>query len=460
MNHRVEAERHMMIPGRLCVAMAALALAGCATRTPPPPAYDPDTGLATFDAAWRIVHEQHYDTTYNGVDWPGLRDALRPEAAAAASRDELRLIIRRMLERLGQSHFALIDQDAADALDPAERYLGEVVGDVGLDVRLIGDDIVVTRVDRGGPAERAGVRTGWAIDSVGTRSAQDVIARLRTIEGQTPLGVMVRGWTSGMLRGVPDTEARIVFRDGENHSRPVTVRRTPMRGEAVKLGHFPTFFAVIEHDVIPLDKGGTAGLIWFSPWMAPLMRELDSAVWSFDGADGIVIDVRGNPGGALFMIAGAAGHFFDATTELGTMQTRTTTLRLNANPRRVDASGRRITPFAGPVAVLVDQTSASASEAFAGGLRAVGRARVFGETTAGAVLPAAWARLPNGDVLYYAMADFITADGTRLEGVGVVPDEPVAAGRTDYLAGRDPVLEAALAWIAAEKAASLTGASP
>ena len=89
----------------------------------------------------------------------------------------------------------------------------------------------------------------------------------------------------------------------------------------------------------------------------------------------------------------------------------------------------------------------SASECFAGGMQALGRARVFGQTSMGQALPAFFAKLPNGDVLIHATGDFVTADGTRLEGRGVVPDEPVAIGRAELLAGRDATLEAALKWI-------------
>ena len=62
--------------------------------------------------------------------------------------------------------------------------------------------------------------------------------------------------------------------------------------------------------------------------------------------------------------------------------------------------------------------------------------------------------LPTGDVLIHATADFVTGDGTRLEGRGVIPDEPVALSREDLLAGRDRTLEAALAWIDRARAGS------
>jgi C-terminal processing protease CtpA/Prc len=72
---------------------------------------------------------------------------------------------------------------------------------------------------------------------------------------------------------------------------------------------------------------------------------------------------------------------------------------------------------------------------------------VFGQTSMGQALPAFFDKLPNGDVLIHATGDFVTSDGTRLEGRGVIPDERVALDRRELLAGRDPTLAAALDWI-------------
>ncbi len=91
--------------------------------------------------------------------------------------------------------------------------------------------------------------------------------------------------------------------------------------------------------------------------------------------------------------------------------------------------------------------SGSASECFAGGMQSIGRVRVFGQPSMGQALPALFDRMPNGDVLIHAYGDFVTAEGTRLEGRGVIPDEVVPLVRADLLAGRDRTLEAALAWI-------------
>jgi carboxyl-terminal processing protease len=128
------------------------------------------------------------------------------------------------------------------------------------------------------------------------------------------------------------------------------------------------------------------------------------------------------------------------------MKTRDNELRFVVNPRRVSAQGERVTPFDGPVAILVDAMSGSASECFAGGMQSLGRVRVFGQPSMGQALPALFARLPNGDVLIHAFGDFVTSDGTRLEGRGVIPDQIVPLDRAQLLAGHDRPLEAALAW--------------
>jgi carboxyl-terminal processing protease len=107
----------------------------------------------------------------------------------------------------------------------------------------------------------------------------------------------------------------------------------------------------------------------------------------------------------------------------------------------------RAETYGGKLAILVDELSASAAECLAGGLQDLGRGRVFGKRTAGAVLNSEIEVLPNGDALQFATADFVSPAGTRLEGRGVIPDVEVATKREDFVAGRDPVLEAALEWI-------------
>jgi carboxyl-terminal processing protease len=129
------------------------------------------------------------------------------------------------------------------------------------------------------------------------------------------------------------------------------------------------------------------------------------------------------------------------------MRTRNTNLTFTVNPQFVTWDGRKVAPFAGPVAILVDELTGSASETFAGALQSLGRARVFGRATMGQALPAVTKQLSNGDVLMHAVGDFVTSTGKSLEGPGVIPDVEVPLSRKALAAGRDSALEAALRWI-------------
>jgi carboxyl-terminal processing protease len=418
-------------------AVAAL----CVTLTVPIVAQVPD-GVETFDAAWRTVRDSHFDKTLNGVNWDAVSAELRPKAAAARTVGELRAVIRDMLGRLGQSHFALLPA-SADSASEAPR---DTSGTPGFDVRLVNQDLLVTQVEPDGGGAAAGVHTGWKLRSVDGAATSALLASLPdTLE---PRLMQVEAWrlTQMRLRGPSGSRVALTFEDGSGATVQRSVERRLEPGEPVTVGNLPTMYVRVRSHRAETPVGRPAGVIAFNVWMTAVDRPFQKAVDEFRNSEGIVIDLRGNPGGLAAMLMGLSGHFIDERKPLGVMKTRDNELRFPVNPRRVSASGERVQPFAGPVAILVDGLSGSASECFAGGMQSLGRVRVFGQRSMGQALPALFTRLPNGDVLIHAYGDFVTADGTRLEGRGVVPDEPIALDRRDLLAGRDRTLEAALAW--------------
>ena len=174
---------------------------------------------------------------------------------------------------------------------------------------------------------------------------------------------------------------------------------------------------------------------------------------------GIVVDLCGNPGGLGAMVMGFGGYFVDSAQSLGTMRSRDLALRFTMNPRRVKSDGSPAAPFHGPMAIVVDAMTASTSEIFATGMQRIGRARIFGERSAGQALPALMDRLPSGDVFVHAVADFTDPDGKRIEGMGVVPDEIVPLSGKALSEGRDTALEAATRWIRASSAGKRNSAN-
>ena len=431
-----------MTRGRAAAIGLALAIGGGLVRAQTPQAAE------TFDAAWTIVKNTHFDPSMNGLDWNAVRAELEPRAAAAQSPAELRAVIREMLGRLGLSHFAIVPSSPDDSTDGAAS--SDTSAQPGIDIRLLGHDLVVTSVD---PAVGASVHTGWRLTRIGPTSVADLLRALP--EGENVRLQNVEAWRLAQtrLRGPANTKVDVTFEDGRGTLVSASLERRPELGSPVTVGNLPTMYVRVEKEKKATAAGRTAGIIKFNVWMAAVDAQFQQAMDDLRRADGIVIDLRGNPGGLAAMLMGISGHFVRDRVTLGVMKTRESEFKFVANPRLVNGAGERVEPFDGPLAILVDSMSGSASECFAGGMQSIGRARIFGQTSMGQALPALFDRLPNGDVLIHAYGDFVTAKGTRLEGRGVIPDEMVPLTREDLLAGRDRTLDAALAWIDRSKAA-------
>jgi carboxyl-terminal processing protease len=396
----------------------------------------------TFDAVLKIVKDSHFDPAFDVANWERLGAELRPKAIEAKTAGEFRAVLADLLGRLGLSHFAVIPSTPDS---PAEH--GNISGQPGFDVRLIDRQLVVTSVDPDGGAAAAGVQPGWIVQSIGGTDVSTLLAAIP--ESTPPRLAQLQAWRLAVprLRGSSTTSAEIDFVDGSGALVKKSVARKLEQGQPVTVGSLPTMYVRVSSSLKQTPGGRSAGVVGFNVWMTAVNAEFEKAMDRFRSADGIVIDLRGNPGGLAAMIMGLAGHFVNEPVTLGVMQTRQHPLTFPANPRLVNAAGDRVQPFQGPVAVLVDGMTGSASECFTGGLQSLGRVRVFGQTTMGQALPALFDRLPNGDVLIHAWGDFVTGTGVRIEGRGVVPDEPVELSRAALLAGRDRTLEEALAWI-------------
>jgi carboxyl-terminal processing protease len=400
----------------------------------------------TFDKVWTIVRDSHFDPSFDEAKWEQARAELRPKALAANNAGDLRTVLRDLLARLGLSHFAIIPS-TPDA--PGDE--SDLTGQPGFDVRLVDHHIVVLNVDEDGGAAAAGVHAGWIVSKIRGTAVDTLLA---DIQQGTPDNIaQLQAWrlAAARLRGPSGTKVDVTFVDGSGTTVVKSIARNAERGQRVTVGSLPTMFVRTSAAVVNTPQDHKAGVIRFNVWMTAIDGAFQHAMDQFHTADGIVIDLRGNPGGLAAMIMGIAGYFTPDIETLGVMKTRDSELRFVSNPRLVNGAGERVAPYAGPLAIVVDGMTGSASECFSGGMQSLGRARVFGERTMGQALPALFERLPNGDVFIHAWGDFVTSTGVRIEGRGVIPDEPVALTRADLLAGHDAAIDAALAWIDREQ---------
>ena len=131
---------------------------------------------------------------------------------------------------------------------------------------------------------------------------------------------------------------------------------------------------------------------------------------------GLIVDLRGNPGGLIALGQNLSGYLVaEKGLDLGEQISRDSNVFLVIHPR--PASIR----YAGPVAFLVDETSASTSEVLAGGLQELGRVEVLDSKPQGKPYRQGVGELPNGDRLQYVLADLKTPSGHPYEGDGVQP---------------------------------------
>lgn len=422
-------------------------------------ALDSLVAVATFDSAWRIVGLSLENRGIERPDWDSVRHELRPLAARAVTDSALRAVIDDMLRRLGESHFAILAGARApggnDVATAGRR--GGTLGTAGVEPRIVDGRLIAWRVEPDGPARRAGLAPGWTLLRIDDVSVPRVPARSDDHRTATRrLSAMTDALRA--LHGAPGSTVRIVARDDRGVRRTLRFRRDSVRGPTSQFGNLPVLPAGLAFTRRTISDGRCIAVIAFEYWLPPVMPALDRAIDSARTCAGVVLDLRGNLGGVAGMTMGVAGHFLTEPRVLGTMRARGEELRFVANPRRVTDDGSVVEPFGGPVAILVDELSASTSEMFAVGLQALGRARVFGERSAGQALPAMATRLPNGDVLMHVIADFVAPDGSRIEGRGVMPDELVPTDLAAIRAGRDPTLQAAVRWIA--RTPVLTARSP
>ena len=393
--------------------------------------------IDSFEYVWKTVRDKHWQVKPAGLDWQAVHDELRPGIEKADSMDAARAVMNDMLGRLHQTHFAIIPADFYSDLENAHSG-GEST--TGLDIRLAGNQVLVTSVDAGSSASSEGIRPGWQLLKIGDVDLDLVIAKLDETHAKSTLRELVlRRAIMSRLEGTPGGSIVVQFLDGAGQRVTKTLLHKTPRGTLTKFGYL--YPAHVWFDSARVG-GGNIGYVRFNLFLDParLMNLFAEAVESCMKCDGFVVDLRGNPGGIGVMAMGMAGWFIDKPDQqLGTLYMRSTTLKFIVNPR--------VNTFSGPVAILVDGTSASTSEILAGGMKDLGRARIFGARTAAAALPSVFELLPNGDGFQYAIANYISEGGQPLEGLGVTPDVETPITRKALLEGKDPALDAAVAWI-------------
>jgi carboxyl-terminal processing protease len=287
-------------------------------------------------------------------------------------------------------HSAFLDAAEYDEMRAATT--GSYTG-VGIEVSANEGRVVVVTPIEGSPAARAGVRAGDAVLAVNDR----------------PVTADQLDETIGRMRGVPGTRVRLTIgRDGAPEPIVFDLQRREVHVHSVRAEPLPGDFGYVRitqfSDSTPDDL------------VTALTRLSHQAPKSaFHPLRGLVLDLRGNPGGVLEAAVSVADAFLDAGV-IVRADGRAPEARFEMSATPGDALDGQ------PLVVLVDGGSASGSEIVAGALRDHGRATLMGERTFGKGSVQTVIPLRDGQALKLTTSKYFTPAGTSIHERGLEPD--------------------------------------
>ncbi len=391
--------------------------------------------MHSFETVWQTVNEVHYDPTFGGVDWQAVHTQYKPLMSAAKNEEESFTLINQMLFELNLSHLLAIYPD------DIKKYMPVLFaeGDIGADIRLLDGKAVVTMVHPGTPAAQAGLQPGFVIERIDGRPVDQIIKEseaflIPPFNSRNRINNL-SGMILGHISGPPGTTVVLAFKDqnGTRTENAIT-RKSRGRGRFV-MEAMPPYYAEFEFNQLE----NNIGYIRFNHWAEPVDSEFIAALASMRDSQGLIMDLRGNPGGFLSVVHTIIKHLLKDKTRVSSWKFRNQKVEYS-----FDAAPDA---YHGPLVVLMDVRSTSSSEYFAGSMQAIGRAVIIGERSPGYLLITNWKKLLNGASFMYAYAQPVMPDGKIIEGHGVVPNIEVRLDRDTLLKGTDTQLEAAKAHI-------------
>ena len=292
-----------------------------------------------------------------------------------------------------------------------EDYLQGSFEGIGATVSKESGQLTVVSPIKGSPAEQAGIKSGDIILEIDGEPTDDLTVTEAVMK----------------IRGPKGTTVTLVIQH-EGESTPVEMQI--VRDEITE----PSI------DYKPLSDN--IGYIQIAYFADHTVSEFETALNDAidDECTGLILDLRGNPGGYLDVVADIADEFLDSGIILYEATDSLEIIRdWAANP------GGLATDI--PLAVLVDGSSASGSEVLAGALQDHGRAVIIGTQTFGKGSVDSTYELQDGSALYLTTARWLTPDKHLIEGIGITPDYEVEFSEEDWDNGIDNQLDYAVEYL-------------
>ncbi len=299
-----------------------------------------------------------------------------------------------------------------------EEDLQGSFGGIGAEIGMRNEQILIISPLKGNPAEAVGLKPMDKILKIGDKFTAGM-----TVEDAVK-----------MIRGEAGTEVSLlIMRNGWTDAKDFTIKRAVI--------NVPTLDTAMK--TLPSGKKVVHMQLYNFNANVPELFYNASFAAAKNGADGVVLDMRNNPGGFLDVATEIAGWFMQGGKVVVKERTRDGSeevLRANGNAAFADL----------PVVVLVNAGSASASEILAGALRDNRGAKLIGEKTFGKGSVQEVERMKNGATIKVTIAHWLTPNGEKIDKVGLKPDIEVLISDADAEKKKDPQLDKALEVIDAE----------
>ena len=365
------------------------------------------------------VTKYYYDPKLHGVDWDAKVRQARENINKADSMDSAVSEIAALLDTLNDSHTVL--------LLPPRNYVHRY----GFNLKMIGDRCYATRVHSGSDAEKRGLRPGDQVLAVNnlpvTRKTfwkiEYVFQSLRP--------------QAGLRLTLLDADGQQRQLDAMAKIEPSSVIKYRLhQGINQMVQDWTDDYALLEPQYFEKDDEFLAIRI---PAFSLSAEQVDRLTGKMREHKGVVLDLRGNPGGFIETLDRLVGGMFENGLKIYDRVERDST-------KSISVDGRHHSAFTGRLVVLVDSGSASASELFARIIQLEKRGFVVGDRSAGMVMEAKLYRHEmslDTDNFYGAeitTSDLIMTDGKHLEHAGVDPDILILPTAQDLSSHRDPVM--------------------
>jgi carboxyl-terminal processing protease len=339
-----------------------------------------------------------------------------PAAGPTASAPTQFGLIKEAWDTLHQRYVAKDELDDKQLIYGAIDGMTQAVGDTGhtdfmtpeerkerddaLSGSYVGIGVRIDETDEGLP-HVVGVFKGSPAEAAGLKPDDVIIA----VNGQKTAGVSIDD-VAGWVRGEAGTSVELTIKHGADATeRTVSIVRADVPIEPVSW------------TLVPGSKTALIRLEQFSSGAADdIVKALKDA--RKDGADRIVLDLRGNPGGYVNEAVGIASQFLSSGI---VYIERNAAGEETEHPVSPDGVATDL-----PLTVIVDGDTASSSEIVAGALQDPGRAKIVGETTFGTGTVLGEFVLSDGSALRIGTTEWLTPKGRRIWHEGIAPDVPVA----------------------------------